>query len=107
MTRTVIVKAGAVPHGGAAIVTVDDDLAVAVFRVGEVFYAIDNRCPHKGGPLGGGTLDGALVTCPWHRFVVDVRTGRNPSVPGLRVRTFAVERDGDDLRIALGEAAPG
>ena len=103
MTRTLTLKASAVPDGGARVVRMDDHLALAVFRVGETFYAIDNRCPHKGGPLGEGPLDGTTVTCPWHRFTIDVRTGENGRVPGLRVRTFPVERDGDELRITVGE----
>jgi nitrite reductase/ring-hydroxylating ferredoxin subunit len=99
--RAIVVERSAVPDGGATIVEVDEDLAVAVFRVGEVFYAIDNRCPHKGGPLGQGILDDAVVTCPWHGFTVDVRTGVCPRNPGLRVRTFGVEKVGNDLRITI------
>lgn len=103
---TVTLKKRAVPDRSAAVVEAGPDLAVAVFRIGDRFYAIDNRCPHKGGPLGTGPFDGAVVTCPWHGFTVDVRTGRSPRAPGLRVRTFAVEDDGDDLRIVIAEAAP-
>jgi nitrite reductase/ring-hydroxylating ferredoxin subunit len=96
-------KKRAVPAAGAAVVEAGPDLTIAVFRVGDAFYAIDNRCPHQGGPLGAGSLDGAVVTCPWHRFTVDVRTGRSPRLPGLRVRTFAVEDDGEDLRLVVSE----
>jgi nitrite reductase/ring-hydroxylating ferredoxin subunit len=101
----VTVKKDAVPATGAAVVEATADLAIAVFRVAGDYYAIDNRCPHKGGPLGAGSLDGTVVTCPWHKFTVDVRTGRNPRFPGLRVRTFAVEDSGDELCIVIAEAA--
>ena len=39
---------------------------IALFNVGGTFYAIDGICTHMGGPLGEGTLDGEIVTCPWH-----------------------------------------
>lgn len=54
---------------------------VALFRVGDDFYALDGLCPHQGGPLGQGTLDGTVVTCPWHGFQFDVRTGRHARNP--------------------------
>jgi nitrite reductase/ring-hydroxylating ferredoxin subunit len=98
------IACASIPEGGARVVPVGEDLEVAVFRVAGAFYAIDNRCPHKGGPLARGSLDGAVVTCPWHAFTVDVRTGRCPRNPGLRVRTFAVERVDDRLRIAMRPA---
>lgn len=99
--RVVVVKRALIPEGGATVVSVDSDLAIAVFRVGGAFYAIDNRCPHKGGPLGLGALSGSVVTCPWHGFTVDVRTGVCPRNPVLKVRAFDVEEVGDDLRIAI------
>ena len=100
---TVLIERRRIPDGGAAIVEVDADLTIAVFRAAEAYYAIDNRCPHKGGPLGEGAVDGRLVTCPWHGFTIDLATGRSPRAPGLRVRTFAVEGDGDHVRVTIPE----
>ncbi|MBI2461390.1 MAG: Rieske 2Fe-2S domain-containing protein, partial [Candidatus Rokubacteria bacterium] len=51
--------------------------AIALFNVDGAFYAIDNTCLHRGGPLGEGELDGAVVTCPWHGWCYDVTTGAN------------------------------
>ena len=99
-SRVVVVRRALIPEGGT-VLSVDSDLAIAVFRVGDSFYAIDNRCPHKGGPLGRGTLSGFGVTCPWPAFTVDVRTGVCPRNPVLKVRAFAVEEAGDELRIAI------
>ena len=61
---------------------------VAVFRVEGAFYAIDNACPHMAGPLGAGPLDGSVVTCPLHRWRIDVRTGRSPTNEHVRVACF-------------------
>ena len=49
--------------------------SIALFNVGGTFYAIDNACSHRGGPLGEGALTGEVVTCPWHRAQFNVETG--------------------------------
>jgi nitrite reductase (NADH) small subunit len=61
----------------AALEAVADDRVVALFNVDGQLYALDGVCPHQGGPLGKGALNGAVVTCPWHGFQFDVRTGRH------------------------------
>ena len=50
------------------------DERVAVFNADGKFYAINNTCPHQGGPLGEGVLDGESVTCPWHEWKYDSKT---------------------------------
>ena len=45
---------------------------IALFNVDGTFYALDGVCPHQGGPLGQGTLEGCIVTCPWHGWQFDV-----------------------------------
>jgi nitrite reductase/ring-hydroxylating ferredoxin subunit len=58
--------------------------ALAVAHVGGEFYAVNNTCVHRGGPLGQGALDGKLVTCPWHGWQFDVTNGH--SLKKLRSR---------------------
>ena len=48
---------------------------VALFRVGDRFYALDNLCLHKAGPLCEGEIEDGVVTCPWHGWSYDIRTG--------------------------------
>ena len=103
MTAIVTLETAAVPDGAPAVVKVDDDLTISVYRVGDNYYAIDDRCPHKGVSLAKGTVHEAVVTCPAHHFTVDVRTGRSPRNPLMRVTTFAVERRGDELVITIPE----
>ena len=100
---TVTLRTSDVPDGAAALVKVDDDLTIAVYRVGDSYYAIDDRCPHKGVSLAKGTFEDAVVTCPAHHFTVDVRTGRSPRNPLMRVRAFPVVRTADDLSITVAE----
>ncbi len=77
------------PAGTSKIVWIGDR-TVALFNVGGTVYATDNNCPHSGGPLGKGTLEGDVVTCPWHLWEFNVRTGVNIFNPEERIETFPV-----------------
>lgn len=70
---------------------------VALFRVNDEFFALDGICPHQGGPLGKGELNGCVLTCPWHGWQFDVRTGQHQVNPSLRHRVFPVKIEGDDV----------
>jgi nitrite reductase (NADH) small subunit len=72
---------------------------IALFNVGGKFYAIDNECKHRKGPLGEGTLDGAVVTCPWHGWEYDVTTGANLDDANVKVGCYGVKLEGDDILI--------
>lgn len=63
---------------------------IALFRVGDTFYALGNACPHRGQPLGMGGLEGHIVTCPGHGYPFDVRTGRTAWDPELCARVIPV-----------------
>jgi nitrite reductase (NADH) small subunit len=75
--------------------------AVALFNVGGEVYALDNICLHQGGPLGEGLLEGEVVTCPWHFWEFNVRTGEKVGEPSLRVATYPVQVAGDDIKVAV------
>jgi len=87
-----------IPPGTAKAFTVGDR-EIAVFHVGDRFYAIDNVCPHQGGPLAEGWLDGTLVACPWHAWCFDVRNGSNTLGLTL-VDTFEVQVDGSSISVS-------
>jgi nitrite reductase (NADH) small subunit len=72
---------------------------IALFNVEGKFYAIDNTCKHRGGPLGEGELDGTSVVCPWHGWEYDVTTGKNLDDENVRVGCYAVKLEGDDIII--------
>ena len=74
---------------------------VAVFNVNGNFYAINDVCGHRGGPLGEGELDGNTVICPWHGWRYDVTTGANELVPDLPTNRYDVRIEGDDVLIDL------
>ena len=72
---------------------------IALFNVDGKFHAIDNTCKHQGGPLGEGTCDGNIVTCPWHGWQYDVTTGINSANPQVKVDTFEVKVEGDEVKV--------
>src|SRR5678815_4436420 len=61
----------------------------AVYNVDGQFYAIDDKCPHRGGPLGAGYLEKNQVFCPLHGWAFDVRTGACLSNPSKPVKAYA------------------
>ncbi len=93
-----VAKASEIPPGTAKVVVVQGH-PVALFNVDGTFYAVSHICLHRGGPIGEGTLDGFVVTCPLHGWEYDVRTGKNLANPLARLRTFAVRIDGDDVLV--------
>lgn len=74
---------------------------VAIFNAGGVFYAMDDTCPHEGGPLGEGDVSGAFVTCPWHAWEFNIMTGENDEDPDIRVDTYEVRIEGDDVLVKV------
>ena len=70
---------------------------IAIFNLGDRFLAVENRCPHRGGPLADGIISGRTVVCPLHAWKVDLQSGQvaNRPLEGSCLRTFPAEvRDG-------------
>ena len=73
---------------------------IAIFNCDGIFYAVDNTCVHRGGPLGEGSLVGSTVTCPWHGWEYDVSSGACQTNPAVKVQKFDVKVEGDDVLIS-------
>ena len=90
----------AIPRRGARCVTTPNG-KIAVFRTQEdQVFAIENRCPHKHGPLSEGIVHGASVTCPLHNWVFDLATGKALGADEGEVRTYLVQILDDRIFIA-------
>ena len=101
MSRRVFVTQTAdVPVGEGRVVEVEGT-ALALFNVDGAFYALDNACAHRGGPLGEGELDGTVVVCPWHAWRWDVKTGANVNNPAVKMPCVLVSVDGDRVFVEL------
>jgi nitrite reductase (NADH) small subunit len=74
-----------------------DGKTIALANVDGNFYAINNTCLHRGGPIGQGELEGKVVTCPWHGWQYDVTTGKVTMNPAVGVDCYTIELRGDDI----------
>ncbi|MEO0602896.1 MAG: Rieske (2Fe-2S) protein [Myxococcota bacterium] len=88
------------PAEGDVVEAFAEDRAVVLVRVAGEVYAIDSICPHAGGPLGEGELDGQQLTCPWHGWSFDVATGTCGVDPTMQLETFDVRVEGNDVFVA-------
>ena len=100
MGTTVVIKSVDVKAGEGKVVAVGSD-EIALFRVDGTVYACTNTCPHRGGPIGEGSLDGKIVACPWHGWEFDVTTGKMPVNPNIGITTYPVTVAGDDLTVTV------
>jgi nitrite reductase (NADH) small subunit len=89
------------PPGGAAEVVVGGQ-AIALFNVQGTFHALAGRCPHRGGPLGQGYLDGSRVSCPWHNYTFEVTTGENVVSADLVVARYEVRVEDGRVFVKVG-----
>ncbi len=106
MSRHVVGLANELPPGTRKLVTVKGR-AIAIFNVGGDYFALLNRCPHRGGSLCHGKITGLvqsqmpgeyeflrageILRCPWHGWEFDIRTGKTVCVPEeIRTRSFPV-----------------
>ena len=97
---TKVAKISEIPAGSGKVIEVGGNV-LALFHCGGQVYAIDNTCRHQGGPLGEGTVAGTSVTCPWHGWEYDVKTGACRLDPSIADQTFPVKVEGEDILIAL------
>lgn len=87
------------PAGTGMIVVGPFDKPMALFNVGGEVFAINAICPHRGGPLHTGRLDGHLVACPWHGWTFDVRTGQPDHSGGHLVAGYEVKVEHGDIYV--------
>ena len=91
-----------VPRGMGRTVRAGE-LEIALFRLSDdAVRAVENRCPHKGGPLAEGIVSGHAVICPLHSQRVDLDTGEVLPPDSGCVRTFEVRVQGGDVLLRLG-----
>ncbi len=92
--------ADVLPRSARVVRTVGGD--VAVFRTAtDAYYAVDNRCPHRGGPLSEGIVHGDAVTCPLHNWVINLATGKAVGADEGCVTTIPVKVEAGRLFLAV------
>jgi nitrite reductase (NADH) small subunit len=76
---------------------------VALFRLGDEFFALDNLCLHRGGPLCEGPVANNVVTCPWHGWSYEIKTGMMVQDPRVGVSRHDVRLEGDVVSVRLND----
>ncbi|MEM9030394.1 MAG: nitrite reductase small subunit NirD [Pseudomonadota bacterium] len=88
-----------IPRAGARVVKTSAG-CIGVFRTADDrVFALEDRCPHKAGPLSQGIVHDAHVTCPLHNWVISLETGLAQGADDGQVRTFPLRVDGDRILI--------
>ncbi|GMU94245.1 MAG: hypothetical protein AMXMBFR4_33030 [Candidatus Hydrogenedentota bacterium] len=93
-----VARVGEIPDGEGKAFTCGNH-RIAVFHIAGNYYAVSDTCPHAGGPLSDGWIDGTEVTCPWHGWSFDVQyTDHDPGDGVCRYRTCV---EGDDISVEV------
>lgn len=75
---------------------------IALFHLGDEFYAIDDTCTHRGGPLSEGSIEGDEVECPWHRAHFNIKSGQVTGPPaGADVTAYTVRVTGENIEVEV------
>jgi nitrite reductase/ring-hydroxylating ferredoxin subunit len=100
MASVKVAKAADVPVGQGRVVQAGAK-SLALWNVDGAYHVIDNTCPHRGGPLGDGDLDGRFAICPWHGWRWDVTTGANANNPAVKIACFPTRVIDGDVYVEL------
>ena len=94
-----VAKLSDIASGESKLVEVNGQ-RIALFNLDGSYYALDDACTHKGGPLSGGPVQGEKVVCPWHGAIFDIKTGAAAGPPASRpVAKYNVRLQGDDVEV--------
>ena len=91
------------PREGRAVML--DGREIAIFNLGDRFFATDNQCPHKGGPLCDGIVAGDAVVCPLHAWKVRLDTGHveRPAAASQCVATYPTRVEEGVILLGLAQ----
>lgn len=90
---------GQLPDEGVAQEFTIDSRIICIAKVKGEYCALDNVCPHRGGPLGQGLVDGTKIICPWHGWQIEAKTGEANGQPAVAVYELCIE--GDDVSVKM------
>ena len=102
MPYTPVAKIDEIPIGSGKLLEIGF-LEIVLFRLDGSVYATSNVCPHQGASLAEGELKEGLIVCPWHHWCFNVKDGTSPLNPRLKIKTYAVKQEGDQIYIFFPE----
>jgi len=93
------------PPGKSAIITAGDE-EIALFNYKGKYFAIANKCLHKGSPLGEGRIEEGVIICPGHEWRYDLTTGDCPQNPFMKTIRIGLEVEGERKALGKESSAP-
>jgi len=99
-SRFKLANAEDIPEGKGIVVDGPEDEEIALYKLNGEIFALDNECPHMGGPLGEGTIENGVVTCPWHMWQFHINTGEccNPEeMPRKNATKLNIAVEGNEV----------
>lgn len=84
---------------GSALACVAGRYEIALFHIDGEFHALENVCPHQGGPLADGYIEAGTITCPWHAWCFEIRSGKMTLGEYARVPRFDVRIEGTTVLV--------
>jgi nitrite reductase (NADH) small subunit len=100
MAFVTVARVEDVPPGTCKHVRAGEE-EIALANVDDEIYATQGHCLHLQGPLGDGELEGAVLTCPWHGWQYDVRTGLKEFDHAIELRTYEVRVDNGEIQVSV------
>ncbi len=98
--QPLVVNLKSIPNDGCKII-IYNDIPIAIFRKGKKVHAIDNRCPHRGGSLGNGEINGDIITCPLHQWKFEISSGICVQNNKINIYSYPVEVISDRVKISI------
>lgn len=96
-----VASMGDLHENESKVVTVNGT-EVALIKIGANVCAVRNVCPHKGGPLGEGEIQGSILTCPWHGWEFDLADGGKCTMNEMiEAKMYPVKQEGDAVLIEI------
>jgi NAD(P)H-dependent nitrite reductase small subunit len=93
-----------IPHDEGLVVIVEDR-EIAIFQCNGKYFAIENSCPHRGGPIADGELEGEIISCPWHAWPFDLATGKCTINNSAQLETYKLKIEEGEILIELNVEA--
>lgn len=91
-----------IPRQGSRCIKLGE-MTIAVFRtVEDKVFALEDKCPHKNGPLSQGIVHDGCVTCPLHNWIISLETGEAQGADEGATKSFPVKLDGETILFDLG-----
>ena len=95
-----VAKVSDLSDGAGQVVDISGE-SIALFNMKGKFYAIANHCPHRGGPLAEGHVEDGVVTCSWHGWEFEIKSGKCRTMPGSKQRSYPTKIENNEILINI------